>query len=252
MMKVLWLLVFMFSSPAFSTSGGDVGNGGDSVFCNPVAGNPYRGYYALDYLVNKINGMEFANDFEKVVGPNDRPDKNFLRIIEAAKEYPVLVQELKEFLKLSYSNKYLQRYIWKKAPFGVVEIADEQLRLQIPPNCLSPNKNVIQTIFRVSKPWEMVWLGEDRHNHTVYSRGAEFTYSNEVMSQMSSLQLSFLLFHEWLWNLTDDPEMIRDLNAIFHSTGWDNGGADKMMGMLKKFNWSNSTPPIMFKGYPSN
>lgn len=245
----LAFIIFIIHIASNVFAGGDVGNGGDTVYCVASPSNPYRGYYSLDYIVNKINGMQFSNDFEKIVGPNDRPDKNLLRIMESAKKYPVLVQELKEFRENLYSNKYNLRYVWKKAPYGVVEIKDEKLRLQIPKNCLSKENNLIQTFYRVEKPWDMVWRGLNNRQYSVSTWGADFYFANEVLSQMNSLQLSFLYFHEWLWNLTQDPEMIRDLNAVFHSSGWDNDGADNMMEILKKFKWTihAPTPHIFLK-----
>jgi hypothetical protein len=242
-MKSLLFVVLMFPPLLHAEGGGDgVGNGGDSVYCNRSTSNNFVGYYNVDYIANKVNGMEFADQFERVVRPSDPATANFTRIINAVREYPYLAHELTAFRDLIGSNRYGLRYVWKRAPFGVTEINDEQLRLQVPPNCVTANQKLIQTVFRTGRDWQSSGFPK----HSLYKdKGADFTIATEVVNQMSSLQLSFLYFHEWLWNLTRDPEVIRDANAIFHSAEWSlPGGADRMVALLKSLNWKSPHPAM--------
>ncbi|MDZ4661368.1 MAG: hypothetical protein SGJ18_07075 [Pseudomonadota bacterium] len=228
-----WLLLFVLTLPLNADAGGAVGNGGDTVHCTANLNvSPFNGWYNLDYLINKTADVQFSHDFEKVIGPGDAYDKNFLRIMAAFKEkkYKILYLDLKEFYDGIWTNVFGQRYMWKKAPYGVVDLQDERLRQRIPPNCLgqSPQTSVIQTVLRTQKDWQMRVPNE--HSRSV--KGADFTYSTEIVSKLSGLQLSFLLFHEWLRNFTDNPELIRDANAIFHSQGWTEDDIDKKLNTL--------------------
>jgi hypothetical protein len=232
-MKTWIVLGLMLSAPAYA--GGAVGNGGDSVNCTPNAAiSPFSGWYNLDYLINKTSEVEFSEDFEKSIAPDDSYDKNIQRILKAFQEsgYSVLYQDLKEFYEGWGSPAYGQRYQWEKAPYGLVKVDDENLRQRIPPNCLgqTAGNSVIQTVLRTEKVWEM---RVQRKPYPFQVKGATYTYSTEVVSHLSSLQLSFLLFHEWLRNFTDDPEKIRDANAIFHSPGWSGDDVDRKLDILK-------------------
>ncbi len=228
------LLLLAFSIQAHA--GGAVGNGGDAVYCSDnSASSPYSGWYNLDYLIDKTSDLEFAKDFEAVIGPHDSFDKNILRIMQAFRErgYKVLHQDLKEFYEGLWTNQLAKRYIWKKAPYGTVDVDDEELRQRIPPNCLGagPKSSLIQAIVRTEKKWEMKVPGK---NFQFYIKGADFTYSTEIIAKLPSLQLSFLLFHEWLRNFTSDPELIRDANAVFHSQGWSGVDTDGKLDILNK------------------
>lgn len=233
-----WLVVV----GAHGQSGGAVGNGGDTVFCESVpAVSPFVGYYNLDYLMNVTAAVVYAQDFEKVIGPKGFYKDNLHRIVRAfeEKKYLALAQDLHEFGWFLFENKFGERYMWKKAPYGVTEVSDEQLRQRIPPNCLSKDpktSSLIQTILRVPKNWKMTVDGRypDKGTYLFGVKGADFTFSEEIFVKLSHLQISFLLFHEWLRNFTDDPEVIRDANAIFHSEGWTGDDIEAKMKLLDK------------------
>ncbi|MDZ4661063.1 MAG: hypothetical protein SGJ18_05530, partial [Pseudomonadota bacterium] len=223
-------------------AGGAVGNGGDTVFCEDQARvSTFKGFYNLDYLINKISDVEMSKDFEKVVGPNDPSDVNFRRILKAFqsdKKYKVLYYDLKGFYEGIWANVLGQRYVWKKAPYGVVDVEDEGLRHRIPPNCLDAKNQLIQTVLRTPKNWQMEIPGRQG---SYYVFGADYTYSTQIISKLLPLQLSFLLFHEWLRNFTHDPELIRDANAVFHSEGWSGDDIEKKLDILKVMRLDNLT-----------
>ncbi len=105
-------------------------------------------------------------------------------------------------------------------------------------NCLGkdPSKSsLIQTVLRVQKNWTM----NVPNRSTQGIKGADFTYSTEVFSKLPPLQMSFLLFHEWLRNFTDNPELIRDANAVFHSDGWTGEDIEKKMLLFYKMRLDN-------------
>jgi hypothetical protein len=221
-MKFFVFFLFPFATLSLADNGGAVGNGGDSVYCQPNSSvSPFVGWYNLDYLSNKVADVQFAREFESVVGPNDSYDKNILRILSIFKEKrcKALYEDLKNFHDLLWSNAFGEKYQWKKAPYGVVEVEDERLSQQIPRNCLATDggSRYVQTVLR--------------HQENMFAP-VTFTYSTEVVSKLPSLQLSFLLFHEWLRNFTQDPEVIRNANAVFHSTDWSGDDFKKKVDLL--------------------
>ena len=59
-------LIFSIHIKAIAAIGGDVGNGGDAVYCQSSNNNPFSGYYSLDYLVQYQNSDDLvaANSLE--------------------------------------------------------------------------------------------------------------------------------------------------------------------------------------------
>jgi hypothetical protein len=230
--RVGCLTLAVLLAGARADAGGGVGNGGDSVFCRaePQA-SEYDGWYNLDYLVNKVADVQYAGDFEKMVGPDEAFDTHILRLIQAFKEsgHRIFHQDLKEFHEQLWSNQFARRYVWKKAPHGLGELQDEGLKQKVPPNCLGAagDGTYVQTIIRTRKNWSMpIYAG------TLPTWGADFAYATKVVAELPPLQLSFLLLHEWLRTFTDDPEKIRDANAILHSEGWSPEEVDAKLQLL--------------------
>lgn len=89
---------------------------------------------------------------------------------------------------------------------GLIDIQDEQIRRKLPQNCgLATDGNgtaVIQTVVRNKQPQII------RYEY-------DFETLNEL--QKRPLQFSFLLVHEWLWDHSGDPQVIRWANQFLHS-----------------------------------
>ena len=206
-MKYLILVWVSLVVQNFAFAGGfTVNNGGDTVECVASPISPFVGFYNLDYLVNIIYKNKYAADFEQAVTPNDQITNQIDKIINAtAFRFPTFSRSLVAYRRQIFVNDFNAPYTWKSAQYGLVEVNDEKLRLIIPANCqrTSATGPFIQTIVRAQKPEQI-----------------EFTYFPAIFDCLSNIQKSFLLFHEWLWNLTDDPEIVRNANSILHSKDW--------------------------------
>ncbi len=229
------LLIIILFFPLLSLAGGVVGNGGgDLVLCQPSATNSLSGYYNLDYLIDSLYDGGAAQEFEKVVGPNDSFEKNFLRIAKVTQyKFPLFYKSLVEFHTSLLKNDVTSPYRWKKATFGLPSINDEQLRVLLPPNCLNSQTPFLQVIIR--------------NNSTGQN---ELFYDSQLLSEIENrpLQKSFLFFHEWLRNFTDDPEVIRNANAILHSPNWSLPEAETRMSELIKSGLNQGPINQFFEG----
>jgi hypothetical protein len=182
--------------------GGEVENGGDSVFCNVGGENNLVGYFSLDYLLT----YRLRNNNADVV---DRSwEASQARISGLLREkFPALGHSFDEFVSLVFSTDTAKERLWNEASFGLEDISDERILRKLPPNCLRRNSagtpEVLQSVIRVSRPESTV-----------------FEYDYEILEELqrnAPLQFSFLMVHEWLWDFTSDVNIIRDVNRLIHS-----------------------------------
>jgi hypothetical protein len=212
---ILFLLTTL-SLNGYAVGGQDVGSGGDTVDCMP--GAEYSGLYNLDYLANLIAGSEFSREFAKTVPPKGDPLVQIERVIQAtARVSPTFSRALQAYQSSLFKNSLSASYTWKSAPYGLVEIDDENLRMNLPWNCIvnGREKPFIQTVIRTEMPQQV-----------------QFTYYSNIFNKLDATQKSFLLFHEWLWGFTQNPEVVRNANAVLHSDLWDEAHADEKLGLL--------------------
>lgn len=207
-MNIKWisLLTFTFGITNGIIQAGPiiVGNGGDSVHCTESQDNILHGYYALDYLLTFQNQNQNADI--KPVNDWESSRDRILKILE--NKHPDLALSFKNYLN-SYGNftDWTRARIWQEASYGLVDIKDERIVRRLPKNCLVPgsdgNINLIQTVVRVPKPDSIVYE-------------VDLNILNDLLMN-NPLQASFILVHEWLWDLTSDVQVIRDLNRYLHS-----------------------------------
>ncbi|WP_413290944.1 hypothetical protein [Bdellovibrio sp. HCB337] len=178
-----------------------VGNGGDAVFCRSSENNSFKGYYALDYLMTLTNANEVAS-VKSWEASRDR-----IRAL-LAKGAPSLLESFDSFLgDLDNQVDWTKKRIWLSAPHGLVDIQDEQIRRKLPENCGWKNlgsieQEMVQVVVRNKQP------------HIV-----RYEYDEEVFNKLKAapVQISFLLVHEWLWDHSEDPQIIRWTNQFLHS-----------------------------------
>lgn len=183
----------------------EVRNGGDSVRCIAAAQSPFSGLYSLDYLLTYRSGNDNAD-----VGQfaNWTVSKNRIaRILE--RNSPDLSYSFQEFLSdIDNEVDYTRRRIWQEAAFGLIDLKDEALIRKLPANCRSGQSQdgsvqVLQSVTRIKRP-----------DLTIYE------FDPEILDELKSiqpLQYSFLMIHEWLWDLTSNVKKIRDMNRFLHS-----------------------------------
>lgn len=215
MKKIVLALLFL---PWVCFAGGAVGNGGDSIECIRSEKSPYVGVYNLDYLANVIAGSSFAGDFAKAVPAGASFDTQMLRVIAASEKVsPTFSRALHTYRESLFQNSLTAPYSWKMAPYGLNEVDDENLNINLPENCLRNGhaKPYLQTVIR------------NQMQHQV-----QLTLYQTAYEKLDSLQKSFLLFHEWLWSFTQDPEVVRNANAVLHSDQWDEAHANEKLALL--------------------
>ena len=211
--------------PLFSdllVDGGDIiGNGGDSVYCEESSKNDFQGYYSLDYLLT----YKTVNDNKDIVQFYNWHD-SIARIEKILFEkHPDLHFSFSQFIKHldNFFDPSLDK-VWNEASFGLVDIKDERVIKKIPANCyksFSEGKiQIIQSVIRIQRPDQVVY----EFDPAVYK---EF-------SELAPLQFSFLLVHEWLWDLTKDVRLIRDVNRLLHSERVDSYNAEQLQNTIEK------------------
>lgn len=202
--------VFLFvASP--SPAPVEVGNGGDAVVCRAQAGSPFEGYYSLDYLLTyrQTGGLAAVPSL----------DESLIRIGENIREkLPEFSAQFTEFKDLLRSSDFRFNRIWEEAAFGLIDIRDEQIVGLLPSNCKTGNQySIVQAVIRQSAgpgvpPGKIVY----RYVPSVFSE----------LEQSAPLQLSFLVVHEWLWDIVTDVETNRRLNRFLHSESFATLGTD--------------------------
>jgi hypothetical protein len=211
-------------------AGGEVGNGGDTVKCVPGGSGRYEGYYSLDYLAT-LDGTS-----SPVVEIASWAESKQRLLTQLGDKYPDLARLLGEFLALvpmegpaDPDHQYLKPRIWEEAPFGLVDIHDERLIKRLPVNCYTrPDEggaaSILQTVIRQKQGFA-----------TLYS------YDPQIYRELRTdrpLQYSFLMVHEWLWDLTQDVQTIRRVNHFLHSTQLDHLSAPEVRASLENLGFS--------------
>jgi hypothetical protein len=199
-------LILFSLTPAARAAGGEVENGGDTVFCRVGGDNNLVGYFSLDYLLT----YQVRNNNADVVDRSWDESKARISRLLAAK-FPALRHSFDEFTALILSSDLESTRIWHEAGFGLEDISDERILRKLPPNCVQRNEagtpEMIQSVIRTSRPDATV-----------------FQYDYEIIENLqrnAPLQFSFLMVHEWLWDFTDDVNVIRDINRLIHSNQFE-------------------------------
>jgi hypothetical protein len=221
MTKILFPFFLVISSVA--VAGGVVGNGGDSVFCKASSENSLNGTYSLDYVLG-LWQLDAKPGFlaQDIFATPESQTNNFKRLIPILEEtYPAIADSMRKFYSQLFLQDFSQDAFWKPTSHGLIDLQDEKMISLLPKNCLGSeaNPSLIQTVIR-----------EERGQQIIYN------YDSNAIKALSEqpMQLSFLLFHEWLWNLTDDVSLIRDANLVFHAGDWSLKSVDQQVKTLSK------------------
>ncbi|MGZ3805041.1 MAG: hypothetical protein ACXVB4_12575, partial [Pseudobdellovibrionaceae bacterium] len=123
-------LLFLMSLP-IAHAGQDAGSGGDTVECVRSADNDFNGTYALDYLLT----YKESNKNTDIVSVKTL-DASITRIRQNLEEkLPELIESFDEFMKLVRNEDVSLPRFWEEAPFGLVDIKDEEIINLVPMNC---------------------------------------------------------------------------------------------------------------------
>lgn len=202
-----FILFALYFLGKFAVAGGvAVGNGGMVARCGM---NDH--FVSLDYLLT----YDF---FGKNVRPlvfNSNTDA-LLRISALiTKKMPKVSSSFEEFVAyLNNESDFSKPYVWVRVyRDDSMYLTDGQNIDHIPTKCRMnsvPQIQFYQAVIRTKRD------SSPNANQQII-----FYYSHSVFSDISALQLSFLQVHEWLWNFTNDVQLIRKLNYFIHSNLFD-------------------------------
>ncbi len=224
----------LLTTPSKSVAGDTKGNGGDSIHCAQSSENSFIGVYNLDFLVTYNKSNENAD-----VVPVSSWRESSLRIAaELEKKAPLLALSFREFLKHEDNfSDYSQKRIWEGASFGLVDLKDEALQSQVPKNCgvdESAQQNsglkLIQTVNRVQHHEKIIYLFDGN----IFAR----------QKTERPLQFSFLMVHEWLRDITNNPFEIRRINRWLHSRSLSDSNSEELKHMFESILNRSITIPL--------
>ncbi|MBC7467645.1 MAG: hypothetical protein H7256_16760 [Bdellovibrio sp.] len=191
------------------------GNGGDVIRCFDS-----EKLFSLDYILTVgLLGKDIAP--VKVNNLN----LSLARISNLIKnKLPELSPSFEKFI-YDYKNQqdFSKKYIWIQTKEGLDEISDENfVQDPVPTTCrryLNGTVAISQAVVRT-----------ELKNGKVY-----FEYDASLLNRLSKLQLSFVLVHEWLWDLSSSASNNRKINFFLHSNLIDQVSASEASAQLAQF-----------------
>jgi hypothetical protein len=194
------------------------GNGGYTIRCS-ISGQ----YQSYDYLAAKAYyGSLF--DVREI-----RDTTESLQRIHTllAKKLPALTKSYDEFVSLLFSEDLSKHYIWQatRAPrFAGSNWIDMNVLADSPISLLCPGSDVSDILFE-----QAVLRAPYPNDH---GKQVIFYYDPSLMGALYGTQVTYLLLHEWLWNYSDDLNVIIRANYLLHSI-WIEKASSKEV--LRKF-----------------
>lgn len=211
MLKSTLLLSLTIFSLGLYASGGSVGNGGDTIFCKPLAASPFYGHYTLDYL------LEYKTSSSALRTTNSADD-SFKKISSILhRHYPALGQNFDDFIFGVRKNYPYKGRHWIETKVDLLDIKDENVIKRLPSNC----DQFYQTVIRKS-----------------FLDPIEYQYDGDILEHQEKhnpVQYSFFIVHEWLWDFTRDVRALRKLNWIIHSEKFDTISKESLKSLF--INW---------------
>lgn len=218
-------MIFLFTIliSAFSNAGGVAGNGGDIIFCEKSATNNFSGFYVLDYLAT----------FDADAGDDPNPLKSIYKDLRKKKsqdKFEGAAESLEQFFEnmktqLFTKPNYNLPNIWFSHTFGLIDVRDENLIQLLPPNCykkdsLGNKLDIYQTIVREDGTFGSVIFHYDPTN------------IRRVLD-LTPIQFSYLVIHEWLRKTFTDANKIRNVNRLLHSSDFKSATSQTAAQMLQ-------------------
>ncbi|HEY8269762.1 MAG TPA: hypothetical protein VIG33_02660, partial [Pseudobdellovibrionaceae bacterium] len=139
---------------------------------------------------------------------------------------PTLAPYFKDFRDLVFNTDYSKTKVWESTPFGLVELDDQNITSLIPENCKKEGKTqLIQAVIREFQSFSGADIG-----HIIYKFDPKIVDS---LDKKSPLQLSFLMVHEWLWDLSQNVDRNRRINRFLHSREIESMSSEKVIKTLQ-------------------
>jgi hypothetical protein len=224
MTKIIFVAVVLIGQIAFAGGGQDVGSGGDVVECRPSKDNNLNGTYSLDYVLT-YKASNQNSDIAKVSSLNESVQR--LRKLLKLK-IPELVDSFDSFM-FYYKNTtdYTAERFWEEASFGLFDIKDEKMVNLTPENCRTFGiVRISQAVIR-----QFPKFPANVNDAITYKFDLPLV---ESVERKSPLQASFLLVHEWLWDISQDVENNRRINRLLHSTSFETLSGGEIKAALSR------------------
>jgi hypothetical protein len=205
------------------TDGGanGVGNGGDVIFCTASDNNFLNGAYSLDYILT-LSEMQSDTSNAAVSSWKNSSDRIYKILAE---KVPTLADLFNDYRRLVFNTgDYSLKRVWEPAPFGLVDLKDELITSQLPRNCQHDGQ--YQVVQAAIKQFNSFSGTKDK---IIYKFVPALV--NEL-DERSPLQLSYLLVHEWLWDISTNVDRNRRINRFLHSLKIATMSADEVKDYL--------------------
>ncbi|MGZ3770587.1 MAG: hypothetical protein ACXVCP_13450 [Bdellovibrio sp.] len=207
----LTILIFIGLPLKLLAGGSTVGNGGDLVACQSTSGQIQ--YKSLDYLLTLP-----ADQDEDLISASSLEES--ISSIQSLmdEKVPELASSFRNYINLLWNEDPQFSRVWEKAKFGLISIGDEELgsARTVPDNCKEKvngesKLKIVQAVIRLRERFS------ENTPKTYYSYVPQIIGSVE---KSDALQISFLIFHEWLWDYSKNVERNRRINRSFHSNSF--------------------------------
>jgi hypothetical protein len=208
--SILVSFFVLVSTQVGAIGGTTVGNGGDLVQCQGGPNEPTFVYKSLDDLLT-LQSETDANLVEH------KSLENLLFDVQTLidRNIPELSLSFRDYVGTLWNTDFSESRIWEPAPFGVLSISDEEIGSGhlVPQACRHETPdgskiNLVQAIVRLRERFN------PDHPRIVYAYMKDLI---ESVQAYDTLQISFLLVHEWLWDHSKNIERNRRINRLFHS-----------------------------------
>ena len=203
--SALSLLSMMVSLSAFAGSA-VIGNGGQTIDC--AVGPNSTEEYALDYVVEAVDREDHVAPVQSIEQSLERI-ANLIHIHRRA--FPELISMFESFRADIFNRTDESRYNFWVPARGALSLSDDQDLLHaLPYDCIRNGGPMLRQAF-----WRVAgtrYTGQGTET-TVYH------YDPEILGRLRArpVQLSFLLVHEWLWNVSSNVQLNRRINFFLHS-----------------------------------
>lgn len=211
-------LITIFSTTILHAGGTSTGNGGGFAIC------PDKRAYAADYLISAKNSMgpqrtvlNFRQDLEIILFEMRRLQDPL------AQKFAVFVSQL--FTQPQGEQTFIEHpYSWKPQRLIQTILGTSSLRTMFFPQC----EVWIPTFILFQ------FFGENANIEIDYDPQVINTILQQVNGHQ---QLSYLIFHEWLWIATPDsaPKQKAYYNRLVHSVGFSQMNARVYHQLRERF-----------------
>jgi hypothetical protein len=229
-MRVMAWLAMAWAGSALAQPGQDVGNGGDLIQCRPSTENPFAGTLSLDYV------LTYQEDELSAPPTLDASLDRISRLL--LEKVPTLHESFRKFrASLFNASNPSFPYLWIPVADGLVNVHDEDLNAaeRVPDNC---------------RDGDLIPLAQAviRQDPAVTGAGSVVIHKYmanalKKLAAESPLQASFLLVHEWLWNLSDNVHRNRMIDRFLHSAALEAMSAEETQAFLKELGLH--VPPVL-------